>query len=305
MKPDMSSKFYTKANNIRTKLLLFIDKEIQSIKKRNPENTKIIKKEKLYEQFLIVIEVTITNKDKSSKEEGWIQYSVRRNKKEQTIKSSKINNKQKINNNQTPIKQSIYTESTCAETPINTPNKKRNDRFSQRTSFHHRTVEPTMKPEEPMLKISDKKRKTFHKKVVSFQNTMLSFKRKTKKSKTVKMRRKPVNGRRFLKELCYTLKKPEAGDRINSCKTFFKKIKKLNAKGGKYKKYEHCETIEEKKDETNIFLDDIDDSKKRLKFSFRTTQKKKDFNFVEFMNKRKNREDNKIIRDSKKKLTVK
>ena len=304
MKINSKSEFYKKANNVRTKLLLFIDKEVQSFKKRKPLNKKFIEQENPSEQFLIVIEVTFTHKDKIIKEDNYIQFSVRNNKKQ--ITKSTIPNIQDVNNSQC-VKQSLYTESTFAETPINTPQQKKIDNFIKRTSYHYRTVQPTMKPEEQILNISDKKRKTFHKKAVCFQNSIFSSKRKNKHSKTVKMCTKPTNGRRFLKELCFVLKKPELGDQINPCKTFFNKLKNQSSKGPKIKKfdYSHCETIEEKKDETNIFLDNIDEVKRRVKFSFRTSKKKKDFNFAEFMNRRKNREDKKFNRENKKKLSNK
>ena len=306
MKSQLSSEFYKKANTVRTKLLLYIDEELKSFKKRTAKNAKFIKQENNSDQYFIVIEVTYRNKDKKVEEDNLIQFSVRRSK-EQRAKTTITNNQEKTNNIPFPVKRSIYSESTCADSSNNTPQQKKNDCFFKRTDFHHRTVQPSMKPAQAILNLKNKKRKTFHVKVVSFQNSIFSIKRKTKKSKTTKMRRKPTNGRRFLKELCYYLKKPEAGERINSCKTFYNNLKKHNSKSTKIRKVDQgcCEPIEEKKDESNIIFEEIDQRKRRLKFSFRTTKKKKDFNFIEFMNKRKNKEDNKVTRESKKKVTVK
>ena len=115
MEINQKSEFYRKANNVRTKLLLFIDKEIQSKKKRKLLNKKLAEQENQSEQFLIVIEATYTYKDKKIKEDNYIQFSVRNNKKQ--ITKSTITNNQEPNNSQC-IKQSIYTESTFAETPI-------------------------------------------------------------------------------------------------------------------------------------------------------------------------------------------
>lgn len=277
---SINNKLYSIADKIRTNLLLFVDKEITSSKSKNFDTYKLspltFRKEN---QYFINIEMSFSNyatetitKGKSAKNQ--INYFLIDN-------SEKLSHKINHTDNSYSTNQSYNTSKY-----INNASKKLKKKSILERSLKLRLTEDAKSiiSDIPIYTEREEKRKSLFSKKESLNGSFFQRKRRTKISKTVKMIKKPKNGKNYLKYLCLKYKKPffEINQtRMNSCKNLFDKNNNINS-GRNYK-----DNKEDKEEEINHLtnIEKYHGRKKKIKFSFKIRRQKEN-EFTEFIKKR-------------------
>ena len=196
---------YNRANEIRIKLLLFIDKEVQDKKKEHKITKSNITNEN---EFLIKFEETYQSSD-------YFVYPIKvsfHNEKDNKLKKT--------------LKNSAFSISTCDASPYTINREQKQEQKIIRKSIHHKTVPENIKNINQFSNFrNSKKNKTITKNndilntIISFDEKQYSFNMLSRPSSTVNIFLKPKTNKQYLKDLCHKLKisKPQKR-KLNSCK---------------------------------------------------------------------------------------
>lgn len=209
-----SNKIYKQANEIRQKLLLFIDKELYLSKKlkRNQNNKFIKQNEFINNSTMVIFEQTFSHKS-----EGKLFMKTFSQKR----KSIKSRTNLHINITNFKIEQSNNSTSTSEQSPIKTKNRQKPSQSISKLLLHQKTV-----PVE-IQNILSKKKATKRNSNVEKNNNKICYKldynkitindkyntniislKTTKKEELIEnKKKKEIQGKKYLKNKCFNLKK--------------------------------------------------------------------------------------------------